>query len=411
MRPCCEAPQRRRYSFPTVDDRAKHQAHEAAKRRRATKRRKTAASRSVKRQPRDTGEANQRASSEQTNQDAALLKEMTKFANLNVLRNPTLPSRQSTEWMPPIVAAVRSGIEAMLPSRPRKLPQELFLPDLREYESLSLYCDFAGDGGEGTHAAYSFLLCAFSPRGFTDRMQRIRGRFRLGTREIAYKNLSRQAGIRAALPEYFWALDNLVPGFLLTVSVPHEMTNMIMNQDGEDELLVRELSAVSAVCWKPHVLQKALRVFHLGAFMISLLCREGQKLFWMSDNDAVIANRDLHRLAAAVFLPLIDDYCRFKLDKFAFAPPFEDRSDMTHIDLLSATDLAAGVFRQIVARLEGRNPVSRVTTEALEDWIGKSGIALRKANIRISRGTSDSELEAYVVGDLDPKGQLVPISW
>ncbi len=39
--------------------------------------------------------------------------------------------------------------------------------------------------------------------------------------------------------------------------------------------------------WKPEIAEKALRVTHFVSFLTALLAHDGQKIFWMTDNDAM----------------------------------------------------------------------------------------------------------------------------
>ena len=54
--------------------------------------------------------------------------------------------------------------------------------------------------------------------------------------------------------------------------------------------------------WKREVAERLLRLTHLAAFLTALLAHNGQKLFWMTDNDSICPNEDAHKQA----LTLVD---------------------------------------------------------------------------------------------------------
>lgn len=335
----------------------------------------------------------------------------TLLANANALRNPSFPERRTTPFLPPIVEVVRQCLQAVLP--PKNVQVPLILPDLRMFDSVALYTDFSGDGDKSGYSTYGFLLCAYQPQPFESRMDEIRRRYGIVGREISYKNLNQQAGIRRALGPYLRAVDNLVPGLLCTICVPDEVEGLILGRVDEDDELHRELDGMTPAkhkLWKRKVMQKALRVFHVASYMLALLGRDRQKVFWMTDHDAIMANAELSRLATAVFYSLLEDYCSFELGKFGWAFPFKDRSNMVHHDLLSAVDLAAGGVARHVGERAGADTVRKECTDLIETWFGTSGIGCRKLNILISPGADPTELSASVMADTDPKGRTrVPL--
>jgi hypothetical protein len=59
---------------------------------------------------------------------------------------------------------------------------------------------------------------------------------------------------------------------------------------------------------KLEIAEKALRVVHTAAFLTALLGHEGQKIFWMSDHDAISPDLSAHNRLLALFQNVLSLY-------------------------------------------------------------------------------------------------------
>jgi hypothetical protein len=55
-------------------------------------------------------------------------------------------------------------------------------------------------------------------------------------------------------------------------------------------MLVKLLEDMGLGGREPREVEKLLRIVHMVAYLIALLGVDGQKIFWMSDHDAICAN-------------------------------------------------------------------------------------------------------------------------
>ena len=159
--------------------------------------------------------------------------------------------------------------------------------------------------------------------------------------------------IQRALPGYLAAL-NAVPGFLLTLAVDKKLTSLFGPQ-GKDtqELIAQALTEAGVAERKTEVNEKLLRVVHLAAFLTGLLAHDGQRIFWMTDNDAIAPNAEMHRKTLILFERVLGIYARkgINFQQLGGAVPFKDR-DLQTLDLLSATDIVAGSLDQYLTELD-----------------------------------------------------------
>jgi hypothetical protein len=293
--------------------------------------------------------------------------------------------------------------------------RQLILPELSAFnnESLGIFSDYSGEGS-GRYFVYSVLVCGFNMRAHVDaRMAEIRSRFRLGSKEIAYKDLS-MGQIRRALPEYLAASD-LLPGLLCTVAVDKRIESVFANEPHAQRHLASVLEDAGVGEWKPGVAEKLLRVVHLAAYLATLLGRNGQKVFWMTDHDEICPTPLHHLRLLEVFDRVLQIYQRpgTTFDKIGGAIPFAERSIEMN-DLLSLPDLAAGALgvylskRDVLPHDEVR---AKQGTEDIMLWLGKPAIGLKKFCAFLRPGPGDSiERGRLEFSAVDPPARVfIPI--
>lgn len=317
--------------------------------------------------------------------NADQLGELAKLANSLVWKNPDLNvlRPELMDQYPSIVHALQ---DSLLGSHRRG---RLILPDLEAMgnTTVGLFSDYAGESS-GNYYTYSFLTCAWLATGvFQERMGKVREETKLGNKEIAFKDF-RMGQMRRALPDYLNLLDNFVPGLLLTVVIDKKLTSLFgVNERSTQRELAKVLSENGLGDWKPHVAEKLVRIVHIGAFLAALLGSPGQKLFWMTDNDAICANQSQHEQALALFARVLPLYTPPKLSfqHFGGAAPFAERHLMT-LDLLSATDIVASSVEHYLTKRDNEGPVNfnvNAGAEQVLQWLAHDGLGLKKATIII----------------------------
>ncbi|SRR5579862_747644 len=313
--------------------------------------------------------------------------------NLNVLRAP-----QDGHYSPLVEV-----IEAEL--KRREAVGKLLLPDLSALSNrtIGIYSDYAGES-VGNYHTYSFLLCAWGSLEFFRReMRAIRTKFAMGTKEIEFKDFG-MALIRNALPAYLEALNGYVPGLLFTLVVDKRIVSLFGPQDqATTRTLARMLEEKGFGTVTPRVAEKLLRVVHTSAFLTALLGHDGQKIFWMSDHDAICANSAMHNRLLALFHNALALYTTRRFGMIGGARPFEKR-DTDYLDLLSATDVAAGAVSQYFTGRDNVGEKDVCVKEGAEKillWLGQDALALKKLCVMICPGDDGTLMSGTV--DFNPK--------
>jgi hypothetical protein len=203
----------------------------------------------------------------------------------------------------------------------------------------------------------------------------VREKHGLGQKEIGFKDLG-YGPMRRGHSNYLNTLDFYVPGLLFTLVVEKKIRTLFGEQSKAavaDRLQVLRDHGFGE--WKPQVGEKLLRVTHTAAFLTALLSRENQKVFWMSDHDAIYSTLEVHNRTLTLFARLLDLYARYKFEMVGGATPFEGHSTDL-IDLPSVADLVAGSLahflpRRDAAGVEQDNIAVKSGADTVLKWLGQ----------------------------------------
>jgi len=282
---------------------------------------------------------------------------------------------------------------------------KLFLPNLTAFDNkhVAIFSDYAGESS-GNYHTYSILISAWDALGpLRLQMQDIRARHGLNKKEIAFKDFG-MGQVQRALPDFLRAADSIL-GFLCTLVVSKKLTSVFgMPNRATQEELSNMLSQAGLGEWKREVAEKLLRIVHLSAFLTALLARDGQQLFWMTDNDAISPNQQSHERALALFQRVLSIYGRPNVNfpLIGGALPFEERA-IEFMDSLSVTDVTASSVEHYLTQkdLHGENEFGvKAGADIVLQWLARDGIGLKKgtfillpaANGAIKRGALEFTL-------------------
>lgn len=200
----------------------------------------------------------------------------------------------------------------------------------------------------------------------------------------------------------------MVPGLLFSVIV----------EKGSDSIFVSEKKEVIKILkdnnlgeWKPSVVEKLLRICNISAYLVSLLIATSQKVFWMTDNDAIAANKNLATAWLTIFNQLLSILSRHELSNVEGAVPFKERNLLT-LDLLSSADVVAGSLEHYFTRLSGGFEDFKEEANKVLEWLCYDGLLLKKQNIRIVRSESGivkAGTIEFAPTEPDPKKITIPV--
>lgn len=353
----------------------------------------------------------------------ALMDELTKdqkariidFANNLVLKKPNLPILNNDPRFPPIV----QGIEARLLDL--KASRQLVLPNLQDTtDVVGVFSDYSGDSKGSLYYTYSFLIC--SPRHlehFEREMGSIRLTYGLNDpfKEMKFEHLH-YGPIARALHDYLIALNNYVPGLLFTLIVEKKILSLFAKDAKQmQKYLTQVLRDNGFGIWKPEVAEKMLRIVHTVAYFIALLSKNGQKIFWMTDNDNIAPNLTKTNDMLRVFCSVLPFYTPNTYEDILGATQFKETHALS-LDLLGAADLVAGSIGHFFTRSRTmKNVTVKQGTRKVLTWLVNDGVCLKKLAVLFREDERGQLYSASLKFDPDEdaidddmlKGIFVPI--
>lgn len=169
-------------------------------------------------------------------------------------------------------------------------------------------------------------------------------------RRISYKNLNSDKVVRRIVKPFLDAADE-VPGFLLCVAIDTRIESLHSVE------FLREWAP--KLGWNRQTLERAMRVISYIGLLLSGFARPGQSVFWLSDEDPIIANSRMIEQLQIIIPPLWSSVLSFGLPFAHFADTRISNRDILAEDVVSLVDIAAGATReQLRHGLDGTFPLS-----------------------------------------------------
>ena len=273
------------------------------------------------------------------------------------------------------------AIDACL--RKKLKDKQLMLPELRNdgNETIAIYTDYGGESKGAVYSTYSFLVCGWNHSfAFPEIMEEIRNKYNLNKKEISFKDL-RFGPIKRSLNEYLLALNNFVPGMLLTLVIDKRIKSVFGKK--LPSYVQEDVKEAGFGEWKPNVIEKVMRIVHSVAYLVALLSKDGQKIYWCSDHDSSVEGYKKHTNFMNLFSSALTLYTSNRFNKIGYSVPFGERS-MRQLDFLSCPDLAAGAVEHYFTRKRNyEEPSIKKGAEQILSWLGRDGVALKKHTILI----------------------------
>ncbi|MEJ3661582.1 hypothetical protein WD277_11485 [Pseudomonas fragi] len=338
-------------------------------------------------------------------------KALAKYAARVVMRNPNLNIVPDTDSYPWFIKEFQRHLQSS------EMRNELLLPNLQdENETIAVFSDYGGEHPSSKFYTYSFLIVAYSQlHSFDEKMAGLRNEYGLNDpfKEIAFKRLDHGPSFRFLEP-YLLTAQNLINGLVLTVVVEKSVDSLFVDGRLNSSTVLQEaLAKIGMSYLKPAVAEKLFRVTHYLSYLITLLSKDGQKVFWMTDNDAIAANTERFQDALSYFCRMLGHYSDKRYALVGGAVPFEEK-DSSFLDLLSIPDLVGGAVENYLTNKAqgGGNAFSiKPGSDVILKWLANQGIGLKKHTMIISKdheGVKAATLKFNLVEPLKDS-EVVPV--
>ncbi len=160
--------------------------------------------------------------------------------------------------------------------------------------------------------------------------------------------------------------------------------------------------------------EKMIRILHVVCYWIAVLSVGGQKILWMTDNDAIAANESKMEALGRLLAGILAIYTENKYQVLGYARPFsESKEDHNPSDLLSLPDLAAGAVESLfTAKRLNPDPLVEDGTNAVPEWLAYQGIGLKKHTMLVEareNGQHHTAMLEFEAKDKERIAEYVPV--
>lgn len=268
--------------------------------------------------------------------------------------------------------------------------KDITFPDFSDSKKLIIACDYSGEHKESNYFTVSFILADFHKlTEFDQGRLYFRDKYDIGERRFEYKKIFRDKITTKGLTGFLRSVDT-IPGVLLNFSINKEIEGLFENLDEikKENIFFHD--------WKLDDLGKLLWTVHLGSLFIALLSKENQNIYWLSDNDNIVANLDRKKATAKYFAYTLSIYLPHKIGDLALVVPEEGEKVLDAEDLISIPDLAGGALADIetVHQMENNYPEKdgeivpvsesvKQKSKFLANWLAENDCPLIKLFFRL----------------------------
>lgn len=193
--------------------------------------------------------------------------------------------------------------------------------------------------------------------------------FRLQRRRMAYKKLGDKQKARALGP-FLNAINN-VESLLCSIAINKALPSMF---DADSTKYATDSQLAEWQHWKPAEFERMLRAVALVSLLAAGLAAPGQDVCWITDEDAIAANKEQLSALAKAFGNMAGNYSTGRIPKVSVMTTADDPGNLEAEDLAAVPDLAAGALADLYTSLDRRGAriSNRLTLVAPDDLPGKT---------------------------------------
>ena len=266
--------------------------------------------------------------------------------------------------------------------RNRELAAPDLLPNLQNSADLVLASDYAGEHQHSQFQVLGYLLADGSESipSWDEARKDVRAKFLPDNRRIEFKGLGDGLKQKAILP--FLNSANSINGLILCVAIDKAIQEIVPGLISAKDW--------TTVPWKPDAWEKLVRVAIFGSILVGGLSRPGQKLKWITDEDAIVANDKWVVDACRVIRTALWHYCPKCPDDVIMGIAGQIKDDRQAEDLVSIVDLAVGSVTESLSSIGPAGvPIDtnivtpihgQLSTKAtiIHSWLSTSDVPLKK---------------------------------
>jgi len=233
-----------------------------------------------------------------------------------------------------------------------------FLPDLSRSQTIFVASDYSGEHETAEYKISSFLFGDQQSLADWEIVRTaVREKF-LQNREMSFKRLNDGKRRRALLP-FLNAADN-INGISVSIAIHKRVESLFSLR----RMNLKELGLERYSHWDSSTLEKLFRIANFIGFFVAGLSRSGQNIYWITDEDAIVANETRIAEAKEICSFALKYYLDHDIGNFSCKTTALADNIIQAKDLVAIPDLVAGTLSEILSKmhLENSMPVDDKTT-------------------------------------------------
>ncbi|MDM5277496.1 hypothetical protein QUF95_08885 [Paenibacillus silvae] len=261
----------------------------------------------------------------------------------------------------------------------------MVLPNFENSSSVIITSDYGGEASNSKYLTYTFTFDDYELLNgiYKKEILKIREKYGLNEpyKEISFKDV-RYGPIQRALKEYLHVMNWGLNGLVFTLVISKEVLSMF-GENNKNTL--KELSKIleqnTLGKWAPKNAEKVQRIVATMGYLTHLLIPDGKKIFWMTDEDSIMANEKMATATINIFSNVLNSFEKKReYSTIVCAKPFEKGTDPVFLDILSLSDLVAGSLEHYYTN---GNVDSNEGAKVVLGWLANHGVMLKKQTLLI----------------------------
>lgn len=209
--------------------------------------------------------------------------------------------------------------------------------------NLYIASDYSGSHKKCKYETISILIVDIdNSRKWFEERRIIRDKYLPEGRRMSYKTLNDKYRQNALLP--FLYATNYIHGICISLSFRKNKTIQFITKDNIATTLA---GAPFRAKWSWKDLNSLFRILFFVNFFIAGFAKDGQNIYWMSDEDAIFANQDRTNDALMLLSAFAEQYVDKNLGDLGQGTTIFDDSDRINEDIVSIPDLSAGALSEL----------------------------------------------------------------
>lgn len=231
-----------------------------------------------------------------------------------------------------------------------RILSEAKLPALN---GLTLYVtsDYSGHDSGSRYFVISILVADLDNSARWEYFRRsVRSRYMADGRRMSFKKLNDANRLKALVP--FLEASDEIEGLCLSIGIRKEIKNLYIDKRAFES--VRNKGVLKG-SWSAKSLENMFRIVHFISLVIAGLATPNQNIYWISDEDEILANPTRSSDVAGLISALTSLYVEHNLGELGVGTTRLDEGDRLEEDFAAVPDLAAGAVSEMLTKVSSTN--------------------------------------------------------